>query len=56
MRLWELLPGSRLGYLRWAPLSDLVTGGVVQIWTSEILQKTMVFNDDLHGDSEILYI
>ena len=32
-----------------------VTGQVVQIWTSEILQIPMVFNDDLHGDSEIIY-
>ena len=36
--------------------SNHVTGRVVQIWTNEILQITMVFNVDLHGDSEIIYI
>ena len=36
--------------------NTFVTGQVVLIWTSEILQITMVFNDDLHGDSEIIYI
>ena len=31
-----------------------VTGRVVQIWTNfKILQIPMVFNDDLHGDSEL---
>ena len=31
-----------------------VTGRVVQIWIHfKILQITMVFNDDLHGDSEL---
>ena len=33
-----------------------VSGQVVQIWASEILQIPMAFNDDLHGDSEIIYI
>ena len=51
--LWHQNP-YLLFYYSKAYQHDHVTGWVVLIWTNEILQITMVFNDDLHGDSEII--
>ena len=53
MRLGELLPGSRVGYLRWAPLSPV---GWFKYGQLKIIQMMMVYSDYLHGYSEIIYI